>query len=1371
MPARGYSHTPNKKRPTAKRKQSGNLATAKVSGTGKAGVGAHADSKPKPKQVKRPVRKVDPQVKRDARESETAKGRMDRALSDLEHGAAKARLTKVKRKKKSVGGLAGNIVRNARDIVTGAPASVVALAKAEGEELGNLTKRVIASAGGPKAREAPGFDPIKKGIQKSDPVYALGEAAVKKVKGDDAGARRALKRAGDNAYERPLDAAGYMAGAAGAVGKGATIVKHRGKGGTAAARARPPKRVGGENTSSKAQVERQREAAKAEVRARQGHEPSKRTAAKVKREPAVRKEQQYSANAATRTVQKKLENRKARKGQDPFQATPRQAKRMRKRRFDQHTRNTKAGGLAREQQAAQQAHRQRRKLGRDQTKIAAAQLLANQRVREGREAEDLAKLERTANRRGATANVKRLRKITPETLKDPKVKAVAAEQRASLRESEAREKAEGYFGDTNPEFVAALQPHLARGDVVQRTKGDPTPQREVKPSPPPKVVSARAKPRQDPPPAASNRQDQPAVIPRPRPDEPTGTPKKDPPASATALGVTVTRLKEVDTEIALIEKAAREAARVLHPNARTKGDRIVGGRGKKRLLVKDGSFRDPKNLAALRNERVELRKQVEQLRAAVALDEAKANAGPSRPLPPVRELTPAERARHDNPKRNDLTPDERKIVAEQREREALMRTPEKRAARVEAAHAAGIEPHPADLAGSGSARLVSAELGGSRSGITAGDRDRATREGKQHDDQAQPDVVEEPVLHAPAPSQPKGSPHKRTSVRVDADGYYWTTGPKAGERVTEADLAGEQGAFIRGLDRHADPSTDLRTPQAGHGYSAEDAILGSLDENRVEKTQIERERRISLTRLVRAVETDFAVKVGNKTRFAHDRAQTLAQRRDGMATLKVNENESIIVPAEIAARWKQQIMLPSKTERAGRYVTRQFIRTVLPFSVGWQAGNVVDLYTRLIVSDARFAVPGLAGASGRDLVAAVETAMRDLDPHLADELTQALKGHFGARSTVDPLKFSDITQDARSALIRAAGEKVSAVRDVPGVKQAADLGRGVTDKAFQLGVRAESAMVRRASGVAMQNYARALGHDIADHQALAVKLAGEFKDDPAKLLEFQRRTLEITGDYVTRGPGIKATQHVLVPFVQWIKAANKFVFHTLPVGHPYKTAMMLWAAAATEDQRRQLGLSNYITASEARKLNLPAPGRGYLAGALPIGAGKLLPVSPLTSFGEAARIIEGVEDLAEGDDPLRDSKTLLSPVVPLVQGPTRAGLDYGPLVAGSRVVEGLVPGTKQARRAMEGERPHPRSTVIKPIGTGGKSTADRILAGMTAPVGREFPESEKEKRERPEVDTGPQMNIHNAIRPGETKKVVVTGPGGKKRTITVKRTR
>lgn len=1301
-------------------------------------------------------------VERDARKSETADGQLHRALEGLVDGGAKARVVVPKEKHKTVGGLVHNAGRNLKDIVTGLPASAVTMTKAVGEEVLNAGSGVARSHSQAAPPKRPGVKPIVKAIKEKDPAYALGEAAVKTIRGDSKGAKRALKRAGDNAYDRPLDAVAEAAGGAGAAGRAASIIKHGHTDEVRVAQARPPRRVEHEPAPvTKRDVQARRSAAKAEVRVRQGKGSAADEAhvARITRKPTVRKEQRYSSSPVVRTIQKGRENRAGTKGRDPFVATPKQAKRMNKKRFDEESRNKHAGGLYREAQAAEQAHRDLKALGKDPAKHAAAQLLVNDRVRPGREAADLAALHRTAAaREGGDHNARILATVKVEHLTDPKVRVVAAAKAEGLRLSEARLKGEGFFEGrdgkgTNPELVAKMQPHLARGTIRQVDEGDKVHVTRQRQEPPRPVKVA-----QEPPPPPTRAGQQPSA-----PVKAVATP-----AVVDELAAVATRLKVVEHEIAARNFAAKQKLRHGYRANDAPGAKVVGRGKRKRVFNDNAEFSSRKKMAELRAERTQLRRRVEQLRAKqvvgaqpkVSKIDTSAKVVPGRGTGSVKKtLTGKEGAKRPA---DSLSPDQLGAVAARENERVRMMDPAKVSARVEAAKAAGIEPHPADVrALAGGSEKSAAEPAVSE--VTPGVSPAAAEHGKPGDKQQngqgnEPRVANEPVDHAG--SVPKvEAVHNGTSVRATRKGYVWTEGPHAGKYVEEAHLDGEQGAFIRGLDHAAHHTEDLQQPRAGHGYSAEDAILGNLSEDRVLSTRLDRERQITLIRLAKSVEENFAYRTSKgQTRFAQARAVELAGRRGkGWTTLNVNKTEAIIVPKEIGQRWKQQINPPSRTERIGRYVTRQFVRTVLPFSVTWQAGNVADLYTRLVATDARFAVPGLAGSSGRDLVAAVETALRKTDPHLADELTQSLKGHFGARSTVKPLKFSGITEDAKSQLVRSAGEWISSNRDRRVIKQVADVGRGATDKLFSAGTKAESAMVSRAAGSAMQNYARALGHDVADHVALAQKLAGEFKDDPAKLLEFQRRTLEITGDYVTRGPRIKLTQHVAVPFVQWIKAANKFVFHTLPVGHPYKTAMMLWAASVTEPERRRLGLSNYITEAEAKKLGLPAPQNGYLAGAPKIlPGGHRLPVSPLTSFGEAARWVEGIEGAAHGDE-----KILTEPVVPFLQRPARSGLDYGPAVGGDRLADAFVPGHKQVKRALEGERPHPRSTLQHPIGTGDKSTEARILAAMTVPMGREFPE--------PRAKAGSSDRVRR-VPIGGTFPFEVRGPDGKKKTIYLTRT-
>jgi len=294
---------------------------------------------------------------------------------------------------------------------------------------------------------------------------------------------------------------------------------------------------------------------------------------------------------------------------------------------------------------------------------------------------------------------------------------------------------------------------------------------------------------------------------------------------------------------------------------------------------------------------------------------------------------------------------------------------------------------------------------------------------------------------------------------------------------------------------------------------------------------------------------------------------------------------------------------------------------------------------------------------------------------------------------------------------------------------------------FDIGSAVEARLVHAAAGKQAKAFAKALRVAVEDHAEMARLLARELADDPAALEAFQRATLEMVGDYVTKSPHTRIFTNAAMPFLAWLKAATKFVYLTLPKDHPYARSLWLLGATATREQRAQLGLSYFITEEEAKRLGLPKPRRGYLSGGIDLGDGTVLPTAPFTSFGEAGRIPEALDDgvrlVVEGrpaKGAVHASEAVTDKVLQYVQRPVRQGLKAGGEKAAQEAAEGFIPGAKQARRALEqGGIPQRKSTVLHPKSggrKGGASTATAIL-GLTVPTHvDEFYVPVEERRER-----------------------------------------
>lgn len=595
-----------------------------------------------------------------------------------------------------------------------------------------------------------------------------------------------------------------------------------------------------------------------------------------------------------------------------------------------------------------------------------------------------------------------------------------------------------------------------------------------------------------------------------------------------------------------------------------------------------------------------------------------------------------------------------------------------------------------------------------------------------------------------------------TTFTAARDGWYWVRGERAG--TPARDLPRSSGEFVKGRKGERSDSRDPTKPQAREGYQAADVFERVLGE-RAPATRLEREQTLTMRRIVEQLEQRLAWREGDTVHFGAQRAQQLAdQLTDSTgrtwAVLRAGDDErNLVVPKVVADRWKADIKTgePGTIEASAQWVNRQFIRAVLPLSFAWHMGNVVDLYTRFVLTGDWHS--NLTPKAQHELIGQLRAQMTDLDPALADRVLATLQGHFGSRQSIDRPTLRKALGSSRFGLIRDAGRAMSAVRELPGIKAVADTHRGAVDRAFRAGVKLEDVLVKAVAGRELQRQARGLGLAWSDHADLAGQMARRFEADPRLIEEFQARTLEITGDYVTRGPALRrAINSGAAPFLQWIKASNRFVFQTLPKDHPYGLALTMLAAQATAEQRAQLGLNYFHDADVAKALaGDGVRGEGYALQSIPAGDGRRVPVAPFTSFGAAAALLT---------DPVDYAKRI---VAPAAAGPVEKTIKHGPEVGANAAVEATVPGARNVRRAREGNRrPHPRSTLWDPTTTsdtdryGTPGVTSRVLGAAQAPALIEpYRDSDKKRQARLKPDAQGYLTIY-------------TGSGKNRRAIRVK---
>jgi hypothetical protein len=87
--------------------------------------------------------------------------------------------------------------------------------------------------------------------------------------------------------------------------------------------------------------------------------------------------------------------------------------------------------------------------------------------------------------------------------------------------------------------------------------------------------------------------------------------------------------------------------------------------------------------------------------------------------------------------------------------------------------------------------------------------------------------------------------------------------------------------------------------------------------------------------------------------------------------------------------------------------------------------------------------------------------------------------------------------------------------------------------------------------------------------------ANRMATDHALEAQIQKLTEDIIGRWGKISPSMRKAL-VIAPFAQWLGAATRYVFVTLPVHHPIKTGLIAAISEMTEDERKRLGLSYFL---------------------------------------------------------------------------------------------------------------------------------------------------------------------------------------------------
>lgn len=513
-----------------------------------------------------------------------------------------------------------------------------------------------------------------------------------------------------------------------------------------------------------------------------------------------------------------------------------------------------------------------------------------------------------------------------------------------------------------------------------------------------------------------------------------------------------------------------------------------------------------------------------------------------------------------------------------------------------------------------------------------------------------------------------------------------------GEKVSAHDLPHE-GGYVptsRELEGQIDPrlaASDLKGHFTGQGIHSED--WGKYDPR---DTQGRLERGTSAQALKREL---LSVAVDARRDMSQSEAGALARetgRKTGVPHRVVETPTGhAVLPKAHAQAWMAASRDAGLVGKALHAANRRFVRAVLPLSAPWHTANAADMMTRLALSGAR---PG--------------------DAHLRD----VLRGHL-----------ADHNEDWAREAIDAFGGAHFRAQSTSQVAHQVPLLDNAIDHAFAAGRAVEAQAAKSAQGLAARQQARELGV----HGDIAKQLVEHWQQRPELVADFNKKTLEIVGDYVHQPTLFGRDVRAISPFVQWIKASLKFTFKTLPAKHPVRTALLFNLAAATEEERRQIGASQYITNEQADKLGLPRPNTGYLAGAVGVGPG-VIATTPLTSMGAAGGLIEDPIDYADRlalpfiNRPLGHALGyrggaieygLRSALGQSMQGRKAGHPGEGPTVrdAANDVGTSFLPGASDLERTLRrGRRPGPHTNPLDPAeGTTGRSYSPALAYLGTTP--------------------------------------------------------
>jgi hypothetical protein len=184
-------------------------------------------------------------------------------------------------------------------------------------------------------------------------------------------------------------------------------------------------------------------------------------------------------------------------------------------------------------------------------------------------------------------------------------------------------------------------------------------------------------------------------------------------------------------------------------------------------------------------------------------------------------------------------------------------------------------------------------------------------------------------------------------------------------------------------------------------------------------------------------------------------------------------------------------------------------------------------------------------------------------------------------------------------------QAMAGVRATPGPKQLANAWNHYTKFVFgTVNGKIESAFQTAMLGKAIRRSPLMSEHTFRLSQK-AVEQASRGVLNTREQVQLGRQIDIMYGKYGKFSPTQRKAIAYYTPFIAWTLNATRFVYGTLPAGHPVATALITSAEMATDEWRKEQALDYFVKGA------LP----GFLQGSIPTKSGGHLQLSRFTPFG------------------------------------------------------------------------------------------------------------------------------------------------------------